>query len=119
MRTALNRKVHSMKVALLIIAGLVTVEDHSRASDYNKSLFARALREDSTSPLFVLVTIQDGNTGNSREVCMEAPLLLWAIAAERQLSYEPASLTNLRHIAISQPDRSFTFASSTVLERVK
>ena len=59
------------------------------------------------------------NTGSAQDVCMPAPLLLWAIAMEKQLSYEPALFPQLRRIALSTSNRTFAFASTSVLRRTK
>jgi hypothetical protein len=91
----------------------------ARASSYTPSMFSHAVGKESMSPLFVLITLRNGNTGATEETATLAPLLLWALSVEKHLTYDPTSLPELRRIAISEPNRTFVFTSSTVLDRVK
>jgi hypothetical protein len=91
----------------------------TQSSSYTSSMFARAVSKQSTSPLYVLITVRNGNTGAVEETATPAPLLLWALSVEKHLSYDPKSLPELRRIANSEPSRTFVFTSNTVIDRIR
>lgn len=81
-------------------------------SRYTANMYRRALAEQSTAPLFALITLHDLKTGSDRLVCIPAPFLLGAIASEYHIDYDEAGSRKQFQIAVFQPERKFTFRNS-------
>src|SRR6185295_17580104 len=72
-------------------------------------MYRRALEDNTTAPLYVLISLHDDATGSEREVCVSAPFLLGAIHIEYELGYDEADIRKALEIATSQPGRVFSF----------
>jgi hypothetical protein len=79
---------------------------------YTDDMYRRGLDNQSTAPLFVLVTLVDPKAGSERTACVDAPFLLGAIHIEYRLSYDEAGTTKAMEIALNQPGRKFTFKNA-------
>jgi hypothetical protein len=80
-------------------------------SGYTDDIYRRGLDNESTAPLFVLVTLVDPRSGAERTACVEAPFLLGAIHIEYGLPYDEAGSAKAMAIALTQPARRFSFKS--------
>jgi hypothetical protein len=78
-------------------------------SGYTQDMYRRGLANQSTAPLFVLVTLADPKTGLERAACVDAPFLLGAIHIEHRLPYDEAGKSMAFAIAVRQPGRRFSF----------
>ena len=76
--------------------------------------FESALRNISTAPNYILITVVNGNTGYQATACMEAEFLLTALNIEHNLKWAEAVA-----FALAQPDRTFKFSDTNALKRVE
>ena len=76
--------------------------------------FESALRNISTAPNYILITVVNGNTGQQESVCMEAEFLLAALNIEHNLKLAEATA-----FALAQPDRTYKFFDANALARVE
>jgi hypothetical protein len=88
-------------------------------SGYTDDMYRRGLANQSTAPLFVLVTLADPKTGSERTACVDAPFLLGAIHIEFRLPYDEAGTSKAMAIAIAQPGRRFSFKSAKARANVQ
>jgi hypothetical protein len=82
-------------------------------SGLSQTQFEQALRNISTAPDYVLVTVVDANTGTQQATCMEAETLLSALQVEHALQWDRAVA-----FALAQPDRLFRFSNPGALKLV-
>lgn len=107
MRSAL---VVTIPITMLISLAIAAADVVKGLSDVQ---FEYALRNISTAPNYVLVTVVDGNTGTRQSVCMQAESLLGALCLEHDLKWEAAV-----GVALAQPDRVFRFSKTNALKCV-
>jgi hypothetical protein len=100
---------------LILLAPLAAMAQ----SGYTDDMYRRGLANQSTAPLFVLVTLVDTKSGSERAACVDAPFLLGAIHIEHRLSYDDAGTSKAMAIALNQPDRRFSFKSAEALANVQ
>jgi hypothetical protein len=105
-------------IVLVLVLSFATILDLRASEAYTRSMFLNALREDSTSPLFVLINLRDSNSGVTREVCTLAPFLLGAIEAEYGLAASDDDKELLRR-ARATVDRTFSFSRPGATRRVR
>ena len=72
--------------------------------------FESALRNISTGPNYILITVVNGNTGQQESVCIEAEALLTALYLEHNLKLAEATA-----FALAQPAWIFTFSNTNAL----
>lgn len=80
------------------------------AAEQSAKSFATALRDNSTSPYFVLITVVDDTTGQSRTGCTTANLLLGALHIEHDLAFNPEGATNALNLALANTSHVFHFS---------
>jgi hypothetical protein len=78
--------------------------------------FEKALRNSSASSQFVLVTIVNDRTAETRTECMPAPVLLLAIHRENGLPFDPWSREVARQIAFTNTSRVFRFSKQPAID---
>ena len=83
------------------------------------ALYVRALKNQSTAPNYVLITLVDKRTGSSRVACTEAPFLLGAIHQEHELAYDENGERKAMSLALTQQDRTFTFSNPRAIKNVQ
>jgi hypothetical protein len=71
--------------ACCVVAAPATTENPPYQSPES---FAAAIRDDSTSPVYVLITVVDDNTGKARTGCTLGNFLLGAIHMQYGLAYD-------------------------------
>jgi hypothetical protein len=116
-KTVVQRRKIMKTLWTLFVLTMLFTEHCLFAADEVKGLsdgqFEFALRNISTAPNYILVTVVDGNNGKRQSVCMEAEALLTALHLERQLKWEDAVV-----FAARQRDRTFTFSNTNALKSV-
>jgi len=80
--------------------------------------FAAAFHDHSTSPVYVLITVVDDNTGQARTGCTEANFVLGAIQREYGLGSGAEADTNERHMALANTSHVFHFSKPEALANV-
>jgi hypothetical protein len=113
----------SFSLDLMRIAALILLVGCSAAlaeTRYTHRMFRRALEEaGSTSPLYMLFTLNDPIKHTRRVVSAPATGLLGAIHFEYHLDFDTAGLRKAADIAASQPRHEFTFHSRKALHNVR
>jgi len=87
------------------------VPAHKTSKGLSDAQFEFALRNVSTAPNYVLITVIDANVGKQQTVCIESEALLWAINIERKLNREEAVTFSLE-----QENRAFRFSNARALK---
>ena len=80
--------------------------------------FQAAIRDDSTSPVYVLITVVDDITGQSRTGCTTGNLLLGAIHRQYSLAYDMAGIANAQNMALTNTSHVFHFSMPEALANV-
>lgn len=75
--------------------------------------------EDSTSPFYLLFTLNDPKTGADRVVCTVGSGLVGAVHFEHHLDIDEAGQKAARQIALTTPVHRFTFTSRKALRNVR
>jgi hypothetical protein len=94
-----------------IASGLHTVQ--SRES------YEAAIRNNSTSPSYVLVSIINSEKGQMKPVCTTANFLLGAIHREYGLGYEAADSSKAAEIALKNQAHVFHFHQQAALDNIR
>ena len=95
----------------IIASGLTTMQ--SRAS------YEAAIHNNSTSPSYVLVFINNSETGQVRPVCTTANFLLGAIHREQGLGYGASDSSKAAEIALNSQDHAFRFHQQAALDNIR
>ena len=80
--------------------------------------YENALRDESSSPHFVFITVIDDRSGQSQEGCRRAPFVLGAIHREMNLPYDIPSIEKAVQIAVSNRAHVFHFSKQDALDNV-
>jgi hypothetical protein len=80
--------------------------------------FAAAIHDNSTSPVYVLITVVNDATGEARTGCNTANLLLGAIHMEYGLAYDAAAVANAQNMALTNTSHVFHFSKPEALANV-
>ena len=80
--------------------------------------FSAAIRDNSTSPFYVLITVVDDTTGQARTDCNTANLLLGAIHIEYGFTYDAAAIANAQNTALANTSHVFHFSKPEALANV-
>ncbi|MCW3062461.1 MAG: hypothetical protein JWQ02_4282 [Capsulimonas sp.] len=81
--------------------------------------FAWAVNDQSTGSYYVLITIADDNTGQSRKCCVATKFLVGAMMSERHLDYSNGNEAKVRHTIIINQARAFHFSNTKALDNVR
>jgi hypothetical protein len=76
-------------------------------------MFDIALRDDSSSPLYVLARVSKHGT---ERVCISAPFLLTAVSMERGFSFDRSGQVKAIEFARASFNRSFSFTKSKAIQ---
>src|SRR6476646_4261257 len=106
-----------MRTTLFVL--FATCSTAFAANQYTDRMFRRALEEQSTSPFYVLFTLNDRATHTRRVVATTSNLLLGAIHFEYHIDCDEAAVAKATRIAASQPRHEFTFRSREAVENVQ
>jgi hypothetical protein len=104
-----------MHVSTLIgfVAAILPLAAGAAEPIQDQAHFEAAFANTSTAPSFVLVTIIDDRTGQSRTGCVEANFVVGAIEREADLPYDSA-----RRMASSNSTHVFHFSKQKALDNV-
>jgi hypothetical protein len=104
---------------LCALISAVTTVTAIAGSSYSEGMYRRAILDgDSTSPLYLLVTLHDAKTGKERVVCALGSGLVGAIHFEQHLDFGDASYKKAKAIALSHPHR-FSFSNKKAIYTVE
>lgn len=102
----------------LIISSCAQTRPVSVESRYTSAMFVRALDNSSTAPDFVLITVVDARSGETRIVCTLASGLEGALHMEFGIPYDETGVRRVHDLALQQPDRIFRFSNPEALAHV-
>lgn len=105
---------------LAAVLSILIGTDSASGADgrYNRSMFARGVRGDWTSPRYVLISIRDPRTSAVSSVCLPGSSLVSAIQIEKNWSYAIGGRTKARGYAMRHWKKPFDFENSNALARV-
>jgi hypothetical protein len=111
---------HFIFVALMggLSISPAAAERPARVEHQLQRQFEAALENDSSSPSFILITVVDGRTGETRTGCTLAPFLVEAIILERGLGHSPESRARAKAVARQNSEHRFTFSTPAALRNV-
>lgn len=101
-------------LALLVAA----VAADSSAPIQSQASFAAAVRNHSTAPSYVLITIVDDTTHRERSTCTTSNLLLGAIHLEHGLAYDKRGEEEAERLTLSNRDHLFHFSKPKALANI-
>lgn len=105
---------HMKRIALIFAFSSLL----ARAGDYTQDMFRNALKNTSTAPDYVLITVRGPDDKAARTVCTTANLFLGAIHREYALDYSEASEKRAMEIALQQTNRSFKFQKEEAIKNL-
>lgn len=108
---------------LVALAGLAIPADADVVSDspvtvQPRESYEAAIRNYSTSPSYVMISIAGGETEPAKLVCTTANFLLGAIHREYGLGSEAADVSKAMEIALANSDHIFRFRQLTALANI-
>jgi hypothetical protein len=98
-----------------VVAAPAPTQNQPRQSSES---FAAAIRDDSTSPVYVLITVVDDTTGLARTGCTKGSFVLGAIHMEYGLAYDAEGVANARSMALTNASHVFHFSKPEALTNV-
>jgi hypothetical protein len=109
----MNRTVHrAYKTTLCAVAiGFPILAEAAEIQPQDK--FETAIRNTSTSPSVILLTVVDDRTGQARSGCALAPFLLGAITRETGVSVDKSI-----NVALTNPAHEFHFSRPDALANI-
>jgi hypothetical protein len=84
----------------------------------SQSSFEAAIKNQSTSPSYVLITVVDDRSKSQRLTCTTSNLLMGAIHREYRLGYDEKGETEAERIALANRDHVFHFSKSKALKNI-
>ena len=84
----------------------------------SRESFVAAIRNHSTSPSYVMISIVAAYKEQPKPVCTTANLLLGAIHREFGLGYGPDDLSKAEEIALASPNHTFVFRQPAALANI-
>jgi hypothetical protein len=111
------------RIALALL--LLSLASARAESEYTQRMFRRAMVKDNLavsgvmglSPLYVLITLRDRG-GHDRIICTGSNFLYGAIHTQYRLPYDAAGERRAFDIAMSAPQRVFTFTNRRAVANV-
>lgn len=88
-------------------------------TEQSQSSFETAIRNRSTSPSYVLISVAGGGTGQLKPVSTTANFLLGAIHHEYVPGYRPADSSKATEIALGNREHTFRFHEKAALDNVR
>lgn len=84
----------------------------------SQASFDAAIKNRSTAPSYVQITVVDAASGTSRSTCTTANLLLGAIHREYSIPFDKAGLSDAERIASSNTTHTFRFSKPEALANI-
>lgn len=103
-------------LCLLVCVSAAEAGQQPRQSDAS---YEAAIRNRSTSPSYVMVTVVDTEAGVTRPTCTEANFLLGAIHIERDIAYDREGEAKAMQIALQNQAHTFEFSKQKALRNVE
>lgn len=94
-----------------------TIAKPVELSHYTEEMYRHALKNNSTSPDYLLATIQLGSEA-PRRICVNAKFLLGAIHTENNLPYDDKGVGKAMEMAL-KPGHSFVFTKPKAIDNVR
>jgi hypothetical protein len=91
----------------------------SAAPIQSQASFEKAIGNHSTSPFYVLISVVDDNTGQSRTFCTTANFLMGAIQREYGIGVGRDDIAKADAIAIANKDHVFHFRKQEALDNLR
>lgn len=108
-----------MRAKNILFLGILALSAAAHAEDSTAyRLFERAIKNDSTSPNFVLVKVVDDKARKTEVICTEAPFLLGAIHREHGLPNDASGTQKATALALAQKDLTFHFSQREALDNL-
>jgi hypothetical protein len=98
---------------MLTILSAGIPEQSAAEAVQSQANFAAAIRDDSTSPFIILLTVVDDRTGQARTGCTDAPFLIGAIRIETELNEAEA-----KRLALANTSHVFHFTKQKALDNL-
>jgi hypothetical protein len=84
----------------------------------SRESYEAAIRNSSTSPSYVMISLVSAYTGQAKPVCTTANFLIGAIHREFGLEYGPADVSKAAEIALASHDHTFLFRQPAALANI-
>jgi hypothetical protein len=85
----------------------------------SQASFEKAIGNHSTSPSYVLISVVDDDTGQSRTFCTTANFLMGAIHREYGIGFGSGDIARADAIAIASKDHVFHFRRQEALDKLR
>lgn len=108
----------SIKVLSTVLSCFLGCISALAQTNYTEAMYRYALNDDSTAPLYVLVSLREGK-GDVRQICIPASFLLGAIHMEEHLDYDPKGEQKALDLAVEQYNKVFSFTDSKARKNVQ
>jgi hypothetical protein len=106
--------IFSLEITLLISCTMnqtkKPIHNQIVSAEIKYEMFEKALFEDRTAPYYVLLHAKNKNTGETKDICTEAPYFISAICKELNCNEHEAN-----KIALEYKDRFFEFSNDSAL----
>jgi hypothetical protein len=104
--------------SLLFVSALAMLNAADVGPIQSQRSFEAAIRNHSTAPSYVMITVVDDATGEARTACTTANFLLGAIHREHDLGYDGDSLAMAERLALENTAHVFHFSKRSALENI-
>ena len=112
-----------MKFSALLISLVIIIA--SAAGAVSESLpkqsqesFEAAVRNHSTAPPYVLITVVDARTESARSICTTVNLLMGALHLEYGIGFDKAGVSKVEEIALSNKSHKFRFTKQKSIDNI-
>ncbi len=103
----------------LAVLSLMALVGNSQSSGYSKEMFRVAIADLKKSRNYILVSIQQSETGSRHEVCLPAPELMHALEAQAGVADDEAGQKQVRETALAARDRTFVISKPSAIQSVE
>lgn len=104
------------QVILAFILSFTSIAVHGQDNLYD--LFKMAIQNESMSPNYIVITVTNTQTGDTKEIATLAPFLEGAIHRELDIGYSMPESEKVKKFALEQKDRYFEFKKKEALENI-
>ena len=81
-------------------------------------MFLAALENESTAPNYVLITVTDLKTNETKEICTEAPFIEGTMHRELNLGHDKESIKKVMEVLTQQKNLHFSFQNEKALKNI-
>lgn len=101
----------------LLAAMLIAASSAFATPSQSADSFAKAIRNYSTAPAYVLVGITNAQTGTRKEGCYRANTLRYALEIEHSVTTSSSGYARIEKMALNNRQREFRFRKQTALDQ--